>query len=303
LRDLLRYNLKTVRAYLLKEAFQQLWDYNSPAWAGKFLDDWCQQVMRSRIEPMKNIARSLRQHRWQVARAGIDPRILLTNHKSNPKVSSKCVMLAYTNPSGNSDSRIPCIPGKQLWMERRRAYMQITTRGLTRRSALRAFGGFAAALGPLARVGSAHDLRPGDPAYRFADYEAIVNRGDLKVRQVYQWPNINNSIIFSNIRNGLNGFQFSYDIPTELTQVVVQSYASANPAMYDDFIWDKYKFGESTSIKDTLTGEPARRNIWLATSVPYQDLASGRLPQDRNHPFYADTSIEGLQRRRVLFLT
>src|SRR5213080_1870360 len=56
-------NLKTVRAYLLKEAFQQLWDYNSPAWAGKFLDDWCRQVMRSRIEPMKNIARSLRQHR------------------------------------------------------------------------------------------------------------------------------------------------------------------------------------------------------------------------------------------------
>jgi transposase len=63
LRDLLRYNLKTVRAYLLKEAFQQLWDYNSPAWAGKFLDDWCRQVMRSRIEPMKKIARSLRQHR------------------------------------------------------------------------------------------------------------------------------------------------------------------------------------------------------------------------------------------------
>src|ERR1700685_46735 len=63
LRDLLRYNLGAVRAYLLKEAFQQLWDYNSPAWAAKFLDDWCRQVMRSRIEPMKNIARSLRQHR------------------------------------------------------------------------------------------------------------------------------------------------------------------------------------------------------------------------------------------------
>jgi transposase len=61
--DLLRYNLKTVRAYLLKEAFQQLWDYNSPAWAGKFLDEWCRQTMRSRIEPMKKIARSLRQHR------------------------------------------------------------------------------------------------------------------------------------------------------------------------------------------------------------------------------------------------
>jgi transposase len=63
LRDLLRYNLKTVRAYILKEAFQQLWDYNSPTWAGKFLDQWCRQVMRSQIEPMKKIARSMRQHR------------------------------------------------------------------------------------------------------------------------------------------------------------------------------------------------------------------------------------------------
>ncbi len=63
LRDVLRYNLKTVRAYLLKEAFQQLWDYDSPAWAGKFLDEWCRQTMRSRIEPMKKIATSLRNHR------------------------------------------------------------------------------------------------------------------------------------------------------------------------------------------------------------------------------------------------
>jgi transposase len=59
LRDLLRYNLQTVRAYLLNEDFQQFWDYTSPTWAGKFLDDWCQQAMRSRIEPMKKVARTL----------------------------------------------------------------------------------------------------------------------------------------------------------------------------------------------------------------------------------------------------
>lgn len=63
LRDLLRYNLKTVRAYLLKEDFHQFWEYNSPTWAAKFLDDWCQQVMRSRIEPMKKVAKTLRKHR------------------------------------------------------------------------------------------------------------------------------------------------------------------------------------------------------------------------------------------------
>ena len=63
LRDILRYNLKTVRAYLLKEVFEQFWDYQSAAWAGKFLDEWCHHTMRSRIEPLKKIARSLRQHR------------------------------------------------------------------------------------------------------------------------------------------------------------------------------------------------------------------------------------------------
>jgi transposase len=63
LRDLLRYNLQTVRAYLLKEDFQQFWNYNSPHWAGMFLDFWCCQTMRSRIEPMKKIARTLRTHR------------------------------------------------------------------------------------------------------------------------------------------------------------------------------------------------------------------------------------------------
>ena len=52
LKDLVCYNLQSVRAYLLKEDLQQLWNYKSTAWAAKFLDQWCRQVMRSRIEPM-----------------------------------------------------------------------------------------------------------------------------------------------------------------------------------------------------------------------------------------------------------
>lgn len=63
LRHLLAYNLLTVRAYLLKEDFQQFWEYNSPTWAGNFLDFWCREVVRSRIEPMKRVARMLRAHR------------------------------------------------------------------------------------------------------------------------------------------------------------------------------------------------------------------------------------------------
>jgi transposase len=60
--ELLRYNLKTVRAYLHKEDFQRFWTYMKPWTAGKFLREWCSRVMRSRIEPLKKIAQSLRDH-------------------------------------------------------------------------------------------------------------------------------------------------------------------------------------------------------------------------------------------------
>jgi len=61
-----RDDLKTVRAYLKVQALHLLWEYTSPAfrgWAGKFLDAWCRDVMRSRIEPLKKVVRSLRAHR------------------------------------------------------------------------------------------------------------------------------------------------------------------------------------------------------------------------------------------------
>jgi transposase len=63
LAELLRYNLQSVRAYLHREDFQRFWQYQSPTWAGKFLDQWCSRVMRSRLEPLKKVARSLRRHR------------------------------------------------------------------------------------------------------------------------------------------------------------------------------------------------------------------------------------------------
>ena len=63
LSEVLLYNLKSVRAYLFKEYFQRFWDYDSPTWAGKFLDQWCAEVMRSRIDPLKKFARTVRNHR------------------------------------------------------------------------------------------------------------------------------------------------------------------------------------------------------------------------------------------------
>jgi transposase len=62
LTELLKCNLKAVRSYLLREDFQRFWEYRSPSWAGRFLKRWCTRTMRSKIEPMKKVARTLRSH-------------------------------------------------------------------------------------------------------------------------------------------------------------------------------------------------------------------------------------------------
>ncbi|MFT7077557.1 MAG: transposase, partial [Planctomycetota bacterium] len=38
MKELLKYNLRSVKAYLHKEELNRLWDYTSPAWADKFLE-------------------------------------------------------------------------------------------------------------------------------------------------------------------------------------------------------------------------------------------------------------------------
>ena len=95
LKELLKYNLRAVRAHLLREDFQQFWEYVSPNWAGKFLDEWCTRTMRSQLEPMKKVARTLRNHRelllnWFRAKGalssgiveGFNNKVKLTTRKS-----------------------------------------------------------------------------------------------------------------------------------------------------------------------------------------------------------------------------
>jgi transposase len=63
LKELLQYNLKSVRSHLMKEDFQRFWKSQSDAWASKFLDAWCTRAMRSKIEPMKKVAGTFRAKR------------------------------------------------------------------------------------------------------------------------------------------------------------------------------------------------------------------------------------------------
>ena len=44
------------------KTFQDFWRYRSLTWASAFLDVWTTRALRSRLEPMKKVARMLRSH-------------------------------------------------------------------------------------------------------------------------------------------------------------------------------------------------------------------------------------------------
>lgn len=81
LAELLRYNLHSVRAYLLKEELNLLWEQETPEAAEVFLKDWTYKAMRSRLEPVKKIARMLRNHQP----------LILNWFRANGKISSGAV--------------------------------------------------------------------------------------------------------------------------------------------------------------------------------------------------------------------
>jgi transposase len=81
LKELLKTNLTSIKAYLMREDFQRFWTYQMPAWADKFLEDWANRTMHSNIEPMKKVARMLRSHKelilnWFRAEGGLSSGIV-----------------------------------------------------------------------------------------------------------------------------------------------------------------------------------------------------------------------------------
>jgi transposase len=54
--------LKTARAWGIKETLRALWEYRSVAWARKFFRSWYNWAIRSRLGPVREVARMLRRH-------------------------------------------------------------------------------------------------------------------------------------------------------------------------------------------------------------------------------------------------
>lgn len=62
LKLLLKANNRLNKAYLLKEAFGQLWDYLYPASARKFFDNWKAQLRWQKLKPFEEFAAMIEKH-------------------------------------------------------------------------------------------------------------------------------------------------------------------------------------------------------------------------------------------------
>jgi transposase len=62
LKLLLKANKRLNTAYILRESFDQLWAYNSEAWARRFFDNWKAQLRWQRLEPYEKIAKLVEKH-------------------------------------------------------------------------------------------------------------------------------------------------------------------------------------------------------------------------------------------------
>ena len=62
LRLLFQANKRLNKAYLLKESFDQLWDYKSPVWARRFFDHWREALKWQRLQPFQKFTQMIETH-------------------------------------------------------------------------------------------------------------------------------------------------------------------------------------------------------------------------------------------------
>lgn len=93
LEEQVRANRPLYRAMLLRDDFMDLYTYKREGWAKKFLHGWLRRAMRSKLEPIKRVAKMIRNHfdgvvGWVTSRIsngrleGTNNKIRLLSHRS-----------------------------------------------------------------------------------------------------------------------------------------------------------------------------------------------------------------------------
>jgi len=112
--DLLKLNLSSIKAYLMREDFQRFWEYKQVRFADRFLENWVTRALHTNLEPMKKVAKMLRNHKalilnWFKAKGqlscgaveGLNLKAKLTIRKAYGLKSLKCLQIALYHTLGD----------------------------------------------------------------------------------------------------------------------------------------------------------------------------------------------------------
>lgn len=81
-------NLKTSRAWAIKELLRKIWTYNRLGWAKKLWKEWYDWAIRSRLEPVKKVARMLKKNLGQIMNFFKHPISTSTNEGMNLRIQN-----------------------------------------------------------------------------------------------------------------------------------------------------------------------------------------------------------------------
>lgn len=114
LKEVVKYDLKTVNAYMHAQTFRLFWKYVSPYWAKWFLHKWCKRIMHTDLEPLKKFVKTLRKHEdllmnyFKAKKAynsgvveGLNRKINLTTRKAYGFKSLETLEIALFHTMGN----------------------------------------------------------------------------------------------------------------------------------------------------------------------------------------------------------
>lgn len=92
-------NLRTGRAWAIKESLRKLWSYRRKGWGQKFFDQWYGWARRSQLEPMKQAAQTLKRHMENILTYCVHPITNAVAEGINSKIMSlKRKAGGYRNP-------------------------------------------------------------------------------------------------------------------------------------------------------------------------------------------------------------
>ncbi len=111
--ELLKLNLRSIKAYLLREDFQRFWEYQRIDFAEKFLENWITRTLQTDLNEMKKVARMLRKQKplilnWFRAKGrlssgaveGMNLKVKLTMRKAYGFRTLKCLQIALYHDLG-----------------------------------------------------------------------------------------------------------------------------------------------------------------------------------------------------------